>query len=225
MNLRSKKTEPMAPEQIRARIADLKAQALQLDKQQFVLAEQSINDPAAEQAYNANVAEGTAVAAEIDRLEKALAGMAVAAEQQRSAEQAVTAASARKRVAGMLDDRLMAAREFEEAITAAVAAMRRLAAMGEEIGLAWPGANAPDSMAAVLAQAAVLRLCGAEMYRQAGQPIATGGVLPDRSKLPLPAPRAAGFEYMDRPEATPPLTAAIAEANSFAKSALEGILQ
>jgi hypothetical protein len=218
---KSKRAEPATPEEIRRRIAELKERSNTLLRESYHLAERSVADPAAEKAYQDNIAEGTAIAVEVARLEKALEAMSVKAAAAQSAAEAAIAAAARERVAGMLDDRLMAARDFEEAIAAAVEAMRRLATIGEEIGIAWPG-NAPDSMAAALAQAAVLRLCGAEMYRQAGQPIATGGGLPNRTKLPLPAPKPVGFQFMDRPEATPALTAAVTEANTFAKQLLEG---
>lgn len=213
---------PMLPEQLRARIEELRTKSACLLKEQYELAERSVKEPAAEKLYEANIAEGAAVEGEIARLEAALISMERRAAEHATAQQVAELAGLRKRVIDLLEERVSAAQAFEVAIADAVGALHTLAAISDRALQAWPGAQ-PDVGATALGNAAIVNLVSAEMYRQGRVPGMTGqGPNADRPVPSLPGIKPPRLDVVDAPKDVRPLVAAITEANAFAREILEG---
>jgi hypothetical protein len=213
---------PMLPEQIRGRIAELKAKAIDLDRAQLDLAELSIKEPEAERLYQDNISEGVRVDGEIKRLELALASFETKAAAAQSAAAAAELSALRQRVCDLLEQRIEAAQAFEAAITAAVEALHDLAELSERALQAWPGPQ-PDPAVTALGNAAITNLAAAEMYRL-GRVAGTTGQGPTGARpVPsLPGIKAPSLNVIDVPQEVTPLVAAIADANTLAREFLEG---
>lgn len=220
MKAAKKSDPPVLPEQIRERLATAKAKFAALTAKQFELAEQSVQSPEVEKSYLAVIDEMSATSADISRFELALSAMETRAAKAAADDQVAEISALRGRVVGMLDRRVVAAQTFEAAIGEAVHAMRLLAGLSKEVWAAWPGQQpqggiifGPDELGTLIA---------AEMYRQGGVVIPTGGVSSGPTQMALPAPRAPTIASFNVPEAIPPLTTAIEQANTYAKQMLGG---
>lgn len=210
---------PLLPEEIRARLSEAKARHGALTARQFELAERSILSSDAEKEYMQVIDQMAAVQGEIERYELAIQSLDAKGKQQLAAAEAAAISALRSRTTALLDRRLEPARVFEAAIVEAVRAMREIAALGKAAWEAWPGQQ-PDH-GVVFGGSELSVLIAGELARLGTVPVSTGGAI-SPSELSLPAPRAPSILTAGAPDMIEPLTAAIANANAWAKSHLGG---
>jgi hypothetical protein len=217
-NLKPAEPTMVMPEEVRSKLSEAKARLSALTGKQMQLAEKSVQDEACEREYGEVLIAMAAADADVQRLSLAISSMDRRATEQLKAAEAAEIRSLQGRVVDMLEQRLEAARVFEAAITEAVNAMRRLAALGKAAHEAWPGARQP-AHGVVFGGSELSVLIAAEMARLGSVTIPTGGAV-GPTEMALPPPRAPSLMTAGQPDMIEPLTVAIGNANTFGKTLL-----
>jgi hypothetical protein len=206
------------PEEIRAKLTEAKARFGALTTRQMELAEKSVQSPAIEAEYFRVIDEMSKVSGDLERYQLAISAMDRRATEQLKAAEAAEIAALCGRTSDLLEHRIQAAARFSAAVTEAVKAMREIAALGKAAFDSWPGSHQPQS-GVVFGGEELSTLIAGEMFRLGGVRIPSGGALAS-SEMPLPAPRPPTIFNVGEPSLTKPLSLALEEANTYAKTLL-----
>jgi hypothetical protein len=216
--LRKTRPAPIEPDTIREQVTAAKAKLAQLVQQRIELAEASLTDADAEQRYRAAMQEVSAAGAEVERPEEALTSIEAKAAQALREEQAKALAEQRKKVAAMLPQRVEAAQNFTEHLSALVRAYRKLVDLSARCFVGWPGGDAPYT-GTMLGNLEIKQAVAGELYRLGHVEVVTGGFAIGRDAPSLPAPRAPGLGAP--PETMAPLATLVETANELALALIE----